>query len=433
MSKTARLLLNGAGDINPVSVEEYIKIGGFKSIEKVVNMSDQDILDQVLESNLLGRGGAAYPTGRKWAQLYKIEGDPKYIVCNCDEGEPGTFKDRDLIKDVPLRVIEGMLIAGYLFKSPKGYIYIRGEYRKYARIFQEALDNAKKAGYLGENIMGIKDFNYDIVIVSGAGAYICGENSAMLNSIEGKTGRPRIKPPHLAEIGLYSKPTLVNNVESFASIPVIFDIGATVFRENGDTNDGGTKLICLSGHTKNRGIYEMYIGESLRNIIYDEELGGGIKDDKELKFFHLGGQSGPLGFPEQLDTRFCYDDLKGAGLAMGTGAVVVLDESVCIVDYVKHVMGFFVHESCGKCTPCRIGTKKIFDLLEKFTKGQAKSEDLGRLEYLIQHVTSLSQCGLGQAASKSIMSALKHRREEFLAHIDGNCPSSSCNMNGEVE
>lgn len=432
MSKTASLLLQGAGQMDPVSIEDYLKYDGFKGIKKVVTMTDQEIIEELLDSALLGRGGASYPTGKKWQQLYHIEGNPKYIVCNADEGEPGTFKDRELIKHVPLRVIEGMLIAGYLFKSQRGIIYIRGEYKTLAKNFQKAIDNAVQAGYLGENIMGIKGFNYNITIVSGAGAYVCGENSALLNSIEALVSRPRIKPPHLAEVGLYKKPTLVNNVESYAGVAVIFNIGAGTFKEYGTPTDGGTKLISLSAHVKNRVAKEIHIGIPIRDIIYDEELGGGIRDGKELKFYHLGGQSGTIGFPEQLDTRYCYEDMRGEGLAIGSGAVVVLDESVCLVDYVKQVMEFFVYESCGKCTPCRIGTTRILELLNKMTMGEAAMEDLERLEALAHHVTTMSLCGLGQSACKAMMSALKFRREEFLSHIKGGCPAGTCKMHKEV-
>lgn len=432
MLKTASLLLKGSEITDPVSIEDYIKYDGFKAIKKVVTMEDKEILDELLLSSLLGRGGASYPTGKKWEQLYHIKGEPKYIVCNADEGEPGTFKDRELIKNVPLRVIEGMLIAGYLFKSPRGFIYIRGEYRKFAKFFQEAVDNALKAGYLGKNILGIEGFDFSITIISGAGAYVCGENSALLNSIESKVSRPRIKPPHLAEVGLYNKPTLVNNVESYACVAVVFTIGADEFRGYGTKTDGGTKLVSLSGHINNRGAIEACIGIPLRDIIYDKDLGGGIRDGRTLKFYHLGGQSGPIGFPEQLDTRYCYEDLKKEGLSIGSGAVVVLDENVCLVDYIKQVMEFFADESCGKCTPCRIGTTRLLELLTKFTEGKAVSGDLGKLEALADYVSCASRCGLGQSCCKALMSCLKHRREEFVSHTEGNCPAGSCKMDGRV-
>ncbi|SHI88760.1 complex I 51 kDa subunit family protein [Parasporobacterium paucivorans] len=428
MLKTAALLLSGVGETNPASVEDYIKYGGFKGIRRAVAMTDREILDEIKESALLGKGGASYPTGRKWEQLYNIEGDPKYVVCNADEGEPGTYKDRELIKHAPLRIIEGMLIAGYLFKAKRGIIYIRGEYRNITDIFAQALENAQKAGYLGKNIMGMEGFDYTITIVNGAGSYVCGENSALLNSIESLVSRPRIKPPHLAEVGLYSKPTLVNNVESYAGVAVLMNIGAQEFKSYGTSTDGGTKLISLSTHIKNRKTYEIRIGTSLRDIVFDEELGGGIPDGKEFKFLHIGGQAGPLCFPEQLDTRYCYEELKDAGLTVGSGAIAVMDETVCLVDYVKHVMSFFAYESCGKCTPCRIGTTRILELLTKFTTGKAVPGDLDRLEDLSIHVARLSLCGLGQAASTAMDSALKYRRDEFIAHTRGVCPAGTCKM-----
>lgn len=428
MVKTASLLLNGAGVTDPASVEAYLKIGGFKGIQKAVSMTDQEILEEIKKSALLGKGGASYPTGRKWEQLYNIEGDTKYVVCNADEGEPGTFKDRELIKYAPLRIIEGMLIAGYLFKAKRGIIYIRGEYRNITDVFSRALENAEKCGYLGKNIMGIEGFDYSITIVNGAGSYVCGENSALLNSIESLVSRPRIKPPHLAEVGLYKKPTLVNNVESYAGVAVLMNIGAEEFKTYGTETDGGTKLISLSTHIKNRKTYEIRIGTTLRDIVYSDELGGGIPDGKEFKFLHIGGQAGPLCFPEQLDTRYCYEDLKAAGLTIGSGAIAVMDETVCVVDYCKQVMSFFAYESCGKCTPCRVGTTRLLEMLTRFTDGKAVPGDIEKLEDLALHVSRLSLCGLGQAASTAMDSALKYRREEFEAHTQGLCRTGTCRM-----
>lgn len=430
MSKIVNLLLKGAGEIDPVSVIDYKKIGGYKAIENVLKMSDDDIIKTLLESKLLGRGGAAYPAGRKWQQLHSIKETPKYIVCNGDEGEPGTFKDRELLRLTPHRVIEGMLIAGYFFKANRGIIYIRGEYRNTRNIFYEAIKNAEEAGLLGKNILGKKGFDYTITVVSGAGAYVCGENSALLNSIEAKVSRPRIKPPHLAEVGLYNKPTLVNNVETLACIPIIFSEDSQIFKNCGYKSDGGTKLVSLSGHVKNRGIFEISHGITLRDIIFDQELGKGIIEDKKLKFYHLGGQSGPLAFPEQLDTKYCYDDLKEQGLSIGSGAVVVLDENVCIVEYCKKVMEFFVYESCGKCTPCRLGTTRVLEILKNLTSGNSQEGDLEKLELLMANVTKLSACGLGQSACKALESALKYRRTEFESHINGECPTNSCEMKG---
>ena len=414
VNRSEPVLLKRVGMMkNPASIYEYINLGGFVAIHKAVTMSKEDILKEVDEANLRGRGGAAYPAGRKWRHLYGVEETPKYIVCNADEGEPGTFKDKMLLSQDPLSVIEGMLIAGYLFDSHEGFIYIRGEYRTIQKVFQEAIDNAHRAGFLGNDIMGIKGFNYQITVVSGAGAYVCGENSALLNSVEGKTGRPRVKPPHLAEVGLYLHPTLVNNVESFACIPVIINLGGKAFLEMGTEDGGGTKLISISGHAKNRGVFEAPLGTPFHDILHSNEYGGGTSTGRPIKFLHLGGQSGPLAFPEQLDGLYSYQGLWDKGLAVGSGAVVVLDDSVSVVEYSKKVMEFFVHESCGKCTPCRIGAVRVLELLDNFVKGSAKEGDIENLDKMLVHIMGLSACGLGQAAGVAVRSAIKFRRAEF--------------------
>lgn len=417
MTKQEPVLLKRVGKMDPVSVSEFIALGGFAGIRNAMKMDKEEILEEVLRSNLRGRGGAAYPAGRKWKSLYQIEGEPKYIVCNADEGEPGTFKDRELLERTPLSVIEGMLIAGYVFGAEKGYIYIRGEYRKIQKVFEAAIHEAEKAGYLGKDILGVPGFNYTITVVSGGGAYVCGENSALLNSIEGKTGRPRIKPPHLAEVGLYGKPTLVNNVETFACIPVILAEGSQAFLDYGTPEGGGTKLVSICGHVNRRGIYEAGLGLPLRDLIMDEAYGGGICGGKKLGFCHLGGQSGPIGFPEQLDTPYSYEALAAEGLAVGSGAIVVMDESVSLVEYIQKVFEFFVHESCGKCTPCRLGTARILELLTDFVEGRAGEGDVERLEAMAEQVSALSACGLGQSVNIALRSCLRHRRENFEALI----------------
>lgn len=401
---------------DPASVEEYSALEGFTALKKAVSMKKEDILSEIKAAVLLGRGGAAFPMGKKWEHLYESPNFPKYIVCNADEGEPGTFKDKVLLFEDPLSVIEGMVIAGFLFGAKAGYIYIRGEYRSGQRIFQRALDNAEKAGYIGKNILGIDGFDYHIQIVSGAGAYVCGENSALLNSVEGVTGRPRVKPPHLADVGLYKQPTLVNNVESFSNVPVILNIGGEAFRALGTEKGGGTKLICLSGHIKNRGVYEVPLGMPLEEILYSEEYGGGISTGRSLGFIHFGGQSGPIGFPEQMENMaYSYEGLWERKLAIGSGALVVMDDSVNIVAYLESVMGFFIHESCGKCTPCRLGTTRLYELIGKIVNKSANTEDLHKLENMLTHITNLSACGLGQSVSVSVRSALKYRRNEFEA------------------
>ena len=426
MTRTMQMISANCGKIQPDSVSEYLAIGGYEALRKAMTMTPDQIIDEIKTAKLLGRGGAAYPAGSKWKHLLDVETFPKYIVCNADEGEPGTFKDKLLLSQDPLRVIEGMTIAGFVFNSQDGYIYIRGEYREIQKTFQSAIDNAVKAGFLGDNIMGT-GFSYRIHVMTGAGAYVCGENSALLNSIEGIVGRPRIKPPHLAEVGLYKLPTLVNNVESFANIPTIVLTGGDKFLGIGAEDCGGTKLVCLSGHAVRRGVYEIPLGSpTLRDIIYDPELGGGIKDNKALKFFHLGGQSGPCGFPAQLDTPYAYGALRAAGLAVGSGAVVVMDETVCIIEYLKDVTEFFIHESCGKCTPCREGNTRLHEILTRFSAGSAEKKDLDLLRRLSKTMTTASFCGLGQAATTALDSCLKHALSEFEAHLAGQCPAGVC-------
>lgn len=425
MSKINKLISSNCGVIRPDCVDEYVKAGGYEGLKKAFTMKPEDIISEVKKAKLLGRGGAAYPAGSKWEQLLEIPEFPKYIVINADEGEPGTFKDKILLGQDPLRVIEGMTIAGYVFNSHEGYIYIRGEYRAIQRVFQSAIDNAVKAGYLGKNIMGT-DFEFNIHIMTGAGAYVCGENSALLNSIEGKAGRPRIKPPHLAEVGLFLMPTLVNNVESIANIPTIVLEGGDKYLSYGTKDSGGTKLICLSGNVVNRGVYEIPFGVSLRDVIYDPELGGGIPNGKKLKFFHLGGQSGPIGNETQLDTPYCYKALRNAGLSVGSGAVVVMDEDVCVIDYLKGVTEFFIHESCGKCTPCREGNKQIYAILCKISEGEATQEDMVVLRRMIDTMTNASFCGLGQSAAVALNTCWKLFKGEFEDHLNKRCPAQVC-------
>lgn len=413
------ILLKRVGKMtDPISVGEFTKYGGFEALKKAVSMDKETILKELDTALLRGRGGAAYPLGRKWRQLYGNQNTPKYVVCNADEGEPGTFKDKMLLEKDPLSVIEGMVIAGYVFGSKDGYIYIRGEYRHIQAVFHQALVNARREGYLGKNIMGVEGFDYDLHVVSGGGAYVCGENSALLNSIEGKTGRPRVKPPHLADVGLYLKPTLVNNVESFACVPAVINMGGEAFLKLGTKDGGGTKLICLSGHIKNRGIFEVELGTPLDEILYSEEYGGGTSTGRPIKFIHFGGQSGPIGTSGQIKGRmYDYGDLSHNKLTVGSGAIVVMDTSVNAVDYITSVMEFFVEESCGKCTPCRLGTTRLLELFQTFQRHNGQPGDIERLEKMLEHITNLSACGLGQSVSVSVRSALAGYRDEFEACI----------------
>lgn len=423
-----------AGMVDATDAQEYLNFGGMDSIRNAISMSDEEILKRLNDANLLGRGGAAYPAGKKWSQLYGIPGETKYIVCNADEGEPGTFKDRELLAHQPFHIIEGMMIAAWLFKAKQGYIYVRGEYRKLQLVFSRAVQNTRAAGYLGKDLFGIPGFDFDISVVSGGGAYVCGENSTLLNSIEGKAGRPRIKPPHLAEVGLYGKPTLVNNVETYAKVMQLFrdENGLHELLEEGAPGDGGSKMISISGMSRNRGVFEVKATTPIRVLLEDPAFGGGTASGRPIKFFHMGGQSGPIGFPEQMDTPYDYYSLKDENLSTGSGALVVLDDSVCLVDYCRRVINFLAHESCGKCTPCRIGMTRLLELLTKFTDGTAEEGDIERLEYMALRIHELSFCGLGQAANRALLSAIRNRREEFQAHIEGRCPAGSCSFSREV-
>jgi NADH-quinone oxidoreductase subunit F len=400
--------------------EDMNSAGDFTALKKAITMSSEAIIAEVKKAQLLGRGGAAFPAGLKWEHLARIQygsrDTPRYIVCNADEGEPGTFKDRIIMDKLPSKLIEGIIIAGFTFDAKAGYIYVRGEYRKIQKHLLAELEKTRKAGFLGKNILGT-GFDFDIHIISGAGAYVCGENSALLNSTEGKVGRPRIKPPRLAEVGLFLKPTLVNNVETFANIPLIINIGADAYLQAGHPDSGGSKLICLSGHCRNKGVFEIPLGKvSLREIIYDPELGGGITGDRQFKFFHLGGQSGSIGCIDQLDVIYSYTDLKKAGLSIGSGAVVVMDESVSILEYLKSVTEFFTHESCGKCVPCREGNYQVMKILQKLSiPGTATTADLENLHRLTRTMTGASFCGLGQTAVAALSSAWKY----FKAELEG--------------
>lgn len=430
MSKIVELITADCGKIVPDSIDEYVKALGFEGLKKAITMNPIDIISEIKNSKIRGRGGAAYPCGSKWEHLYHIEHGPKYIVCNGDEGEPGTFKDKLLLGKNPLKVIEGMAIAGYVFGSNDGYIYIRGEYGNIQKIFQKAIDNAVTNGYLGENILGTT-YSFNIHITTGAGAYVCGENSALLNSIEGKPGRPRIKPPHLAEVGLFGKPTLVNNVETFSYIPYIVKNGAESFTQYGTEDSKGTKLVCLSGNVVNRGVYEVSFGITLKELIFD--IGGGIPKGKNFKMGQIGGPSGLCFSEEQLDTKLCYSDLRSKGLGIGSGAIIVIDDSNCIIDYLKCITEFFIHESCGKCTPCREGNRQLLILLNRFGNGAASKEDLETMKQLSSTMTFGSFCGLGQTAAKAFLSCYKNFKNEFENHIGKKCSAAICKFKeGEI-
>lgn len=425
MAKVIKLISKNCGNIIPDSVEDYIKAGGFQGLKKAMQMEPTEIIEEVKKSKLMGRGGAAYPTGIKWEQAYSNESRPEYVVCNADEGEPGTYKDRLILSQDPLRLIEGMTIAAYVFKIKEGFIYVRGEYLALHDTLNNAIKNAEKANFLGDNILG-SDFSFHIQVVWGAGAYVCGENTALLESIEGKSGRPRKKPPYLTQVGLHQAPTLLQNVETYSNISYIVEHGGDEYASYGTEHSGGTKLVCLSGNVVNRGVYEIPFGTPIREIIY--EIGGGIPNGRKLKFVQLGGSSGACFTDEKLDTQMCYKALRDNGLKLGSGALLVIDDSNCVIDFLKCITEFFIHESCGKCTPCREGNTRLLEILDKFSKGKAKKEDLDDLCRIAKTMKNTSFCGLGQAATTALTDCLKYMRNEFEEHIEGHCKAGVCSM-----
>lgn len=429
MSKTVSIITSNCGKIVPYSVEEYVENGGFDGLKKAIKMKPLEVIEEIKNSKLMGRGGAAYPTGVKWEQAYNVKDNPKYIVCNADEGEPGTFKDKVILDQDPLRLIEGMTIAAYILGSKKGYIYIRGEYMPSQKIVNKAIENAKAKGYLGSNILGT-NFEFDIEVLTGAGGYVVGENSALIESSEGKAGRPRIKPPYIKICGLYKKPTLVNNVETFASISYIVNNGGDKYRSYGTEYSGGTKLICLSGNVLNRGVYEVPFGTTLREIIYD--IGGGIPNGRKLKFVQIGGSSGACIKDEMLDIPLCYDEFYKKGISIGSGAILVVDDSHCVIEFLKHIYKFFAHESCGKCTPCREGNKQILRIIDKFEQGNAELKDYENLNRIVETMKYASFCGLGKAAPTALKTCLKLFKDEFDEHINKKCTVKVCFEDKEV-
>ena len=408
------ILTGRCGKINPESIDEYVNTGGYKALEKALKMPHEKIVDVVKASNLRGRGGAGFPTGIKMEAVMKAEGSPKYLVCNADEGEPGNFKDKYLLEKDPHQLIEGMIICAYAMGMVEGYIYIRGEYDEPIRLMGKAIEKARSRGFLGENILG-SGFVFDIHIHTGAGAYICGEEFALIESLEGKAGRPRNKPPFPTISGIYNKPTLINNVETFSNIPYIIFEGADKFASIGTLSSSGTRLVSLSGNVNNRGVYEVPFGISIREIIFN--LGGGIPDNRKIKMVQLGGASGPCIPESMLDLKMDYREMTENGLSMGSGAVIVIDDRYDILDIVRSTIRFFKRESCGKCTPCREGNRQILRILHRFDTETASQNDLKLLESLSSVMNQTSFCGLGQAAPTALQTTLKYFRQEYKARI----------------
>ena len=422
--KQHRIALGACGIINPEDIHEAMGFGAFKGLAKALQMDRKAVIDEVLASGIRGRGGAGFPTGRKWSFAYASEGDEKYVVCNGDEGDPGAFMDRSILEGNPFAVIEGMAIAGYAIGASEGYFYVRAEYPVAVHRLQIALDQMTEAGLLGKNILG-SGFNFTAHIRLGAGAFVCGEETALLNSIEGKRGMPRPRPPFPAVKGLWQKPTIVNNVETLACIPYILREGAAEFASVGTEGSKGTKVFALGGKVNNVGLVEVPMGTTLRELIYD--IGGGIPNGKKFKAIQTGGPSGGCLTGEYLDEPIDFDNLVAKGSMMGSGGAIVMDEDNCMVDVAKFYMEFICDESCGKCSPCRIGTKRMLEILTRITEGNGTMKDLDELEELASIVKTNSLCALGQTSANPVVSTLKHFRDEYVAHIvDKKCPAKVC-------
>lgn len=423
--KQHRIALRNCGVINPEVIEEYIGTGGYQALGKVLTeMTPDEVIQELLDSGLRGRGGAGFPTGLKWKLAKQNDADQKYVCCNADEGDPGAFMDRSVLEGDPHALLEAMTIAGYAIGASQGYIYVRAEYPIAVDRLRIAIAQSREMGLLGDDIFGT-GFSFDIDLRLGAGAFVCGEETALMVSIEGNRGEPRPRPPFPAQKGLFGKPTILNNVETYANIPQIILNGSKWFASMGTERSKGTKVFALGGKIKNTGLVEVPMGTTLREII--EEVGGGIPNGKKFKAAQTGGPSGGCIPMEHYDIPIDYDNLISIGSMMGSGGLIVMDETDCMVDIAKFFLEFTVEESCGKCTPCRIGTKRMLEILDKITKGQATLEDVDRLEELCDYVKANSACGLGQTAPNPVLSTLKFFRDEYNAHIiDKTCPAGVC-------
>lgn len=424
--KQKRVALNGCGDIDPSNINDAFKIGAYEGFVRCLeNLTSKEVIDEVSYAGLRGRGGGGFPTGRKWASAAGETSDIKYVICNADEGDPGAFMDGSVLESNPHAVVEGMLIAGYAIGACKGFIYVRAEYPLAVQSFSKAIVAARKCGLLGENILG-SQFSFDIEVRLGAGAFVCGEETALMASIESKRGMPRAKPPFPSQKGLWGKPSIINNVETFANLPFILkEGGKEKYHSMGSETSKGTKVFALAGKVKNVGLVEVEMGTTLRELIYD--IGGGIVNDKEFKAIQTGGPSGGCLTKEDLDTPIDFDTLLAKGSMMGSGGAIVMDEDNCMIDVAKFYLQFIVDESCGKCSPCRIGSKAMLNILEKITKGKATLEDLDELERLAHQIKDTALCGLGQSAPNPVLSTLKNFKQEYIEHIvDHKCRAKVC-------
>ena len=423
--KQVRIALRNCGFIDPENIEEYIARDGYQALAKcLMEMTPADAINEIKKSGLRGRGGGGFPTGLKWEITAKVPGEEKYVVCNADEGDPGAFMDRSILEGDPHSVIEAMAINGYCTGANHGLVYIRAEYPLAITRLKIAIGQARDLGLLGENILGT-GFDFDIELRYGAGAFVCGEETALIHSMEGCRGEPTFKPPFPSEEGYLAKPTNVNNVETYANIPVIINKGAAWFASIGTEKSKGTKVFALAGKINNVGLIEVPMGTTLREVIYD--IGGGIKGGKKFKAVQTGGPSGGMLTSDFLDTPIDYDNLIAAGSMMGSGGMIVLDEDDCMVAMAKFYLEFTVEESCGKCAPCRIGNKRLYEILTKITEGKGESGDMDRLSILGNVVKDTSLCGLGQTSPNPVLSSLKYFKNEYIAHLkDGRCPAGQC-------
>ena len=430
--KQKRIALKNCGVINPEDIDEYIAFDGYRALARVLlEMDSDEVIDIITRSGLRGRGGAGFPTGKKWRSTADSKGDIKYVVCNADEGDPGAFMDRSILEGDPHSVLEAMEIAGFAIGAQKGFIYVRAEYPIAVQRLKIAIEQARNYGILGKNIFGT-DFSFDIEIRLGAGAFVCGEETALLESIEGKRGQPRVKPPYPATSGLWGKPTLINNVETYANIAQIILKGPEWYSSIGTENSKGTKVFALGGNVNNVGLVEVPMGTTLREIVYD--IGGGIPNGRDFKAAQTGGPSGGCIPKEHLDTPIDYESLKQIGSMMGSGGLIIMDDTKCMVCLAKFYLQFTVSESCGKCTPCRIGTKRMLEILEKLCSGEGEEYDIYRLEKLAVNIQKSSICGLGQSAPNPVISTLKYFRDEFRQHaIEKECKAMECKALAKIQ
>ncbi len=422
--KQVKVVLSDCGVVDPESIESYLSLGGYKATEKVLTIGPEETIEMIKRSGLRGRGGAGFPTGVKWETCRKVPSDQKYIICNADEGDPGAFMDRAVLEGNPHSVVEGMIIGAYAIGSDKGYVYIRAEYPLAVERLTHAIEEARTRGYLGKNILNT-GFSFDIHLKLGAGAFVCGEETALIASIEGQRGMPRPKPPFPVFSGLWGKPTVINNVETLANIPYIITKGAEWYSSYGTEKSKGTKVFALTGKVRNTGLIEVPMGIPLKDIIFD--IGGGIENDKAFKAVQTGGPSGGCIPASMVDLNVDYESLAKVGSIVGSGGMIVLDEDDCMVNVAKYFLAFTQAESCGKCVPCRIGTKRLLEILQRITKGQGEESDIEQLQKLSQDIKAASLCGLGQTAPNPVLSTLNYFREEYEAHIrDKKCPAKVC-------